>query len=834
MRLDKKENACMHTKDIERQIDDLIAKMTLGEKVALCHAGSKFAVDGNARLGIPEFWMSDGPHGVRREIQRESWDPVDTDTDESTYLPTGTATASTWNPDLGRKFGEVLGAEARHRGKDVILGPGINIVRTPICGRNFEYYGEDPYQISRMVVPVIQGIQSQDVAACVKHYAANSQELNRSGVDAQMDERTLREIYLPGFRAAVVEAGVLTAMGSYNKFRGQYCCHQAHLVNDILKGEWGFEGSFISDWGGVHDTYEAARFGMDIEMGSWKAWDDYYLARPFREAIERGELDESLVNDKVRRNLRVMFRIGMLSKNRKTGERNTDKHHQIALDIAREAIVLLKNENAVLPLDRQALKKLVVIGDNASMLHALGGNSSAVKCPYEVTPLEGLKKKLGDAVEIQYFRGYPPQDHSAEPIKTEYLGTADEKAGTHGWAGTFYPDREGHGKATLRADHDIDFDWSGSAPCEGWTPGQYSGQWKSTLTPPQSGTYGFVLEGASHANFCIGGQDLIQRWENGGENIIAKSIDLEGGKTYDVTIFVRPNSGDVRIRLQWTPPWLEKHESAGDREIVEAVGKADAVLFFGGLNHQYDVEGSDRRDMALNDGQNELLDKIAGLNPKTVVVLLGGSPVEMPWIDRVPAIVQMWYAGMEGGHAIAEVLLGDVNPSGKLTMTFPKRLEDSPDRFLNDYEAAVCHYKEGVFVGYRWYDARKIEPLFPFGHGLSYTKFKLANLSVKHMTENVTVSLDVSNVGDRSGAEVVQVYVGQSKCSIRRPVRELKGFSKVHLKPGETQTVTITLTHDAFAFWSVAKNDWTVEPGEFVIEAGTSSRHLPLRQAVTL
>lgn len=381
--------------EIEQKIDELIARMTLEEKTALCHAGSKFAVAANARLGIPEFWMSDGPHGVRREIERNSWDPVDTDTDFATYLPPGTALAATWNPERARQFGEVLGAESRARGKDIILGPGINIVRTPVCGRNFEYYGEDPHHISKMVAPAIQGIQSQGVAACVKHYAANSQELNRHGVDAQMDERTLREIYLPGFKAAVVEGGVLTVMGAYNKFRGQYCCHNEHLVNDILKGEWAFAGSFISDWNGTKNTLEAAKFGLDLEMGTNRPYDEYYLARPFREAIERGEVDVALLDDKVRRNLRVMFRIGMFDANRKPGALNAPRHQQVALEIAREAIVLLKNDNHVLPFDKNTLRKLVVIGDNATAKHALGGNSSAVKTPYEITPLEGLRNPMG-------------------------------------------------------------------------------------------------------------------------------------------------------------------------------------------------------------------------------------------------------------------------------------------------------------------------------------------------------------------------------------------------------------------------------------------------------
>ena len=818
--------------NIEQKIDDLMARMTLEEKITLCHAGSKFAVSAIDRLGIPEFWMSDGPHGVRREIERDSWSPVNTEDDYATYLPPGTALAATWNPERARQFGEVLGAEARARGKDIILGPGINIVRTPLCGRNFEYYGEDPYHIAKMVVPAIQGIQSQDVAACAKHYAANSQELNRHGVDAQMDERTLREIYLPGFKAAVVEGGVLAVMGSYNKFRGQYCCHNEHLINDILKGEWAFEGSFMSDWDGTESTVEAAKYGLDLEMGTVRPYNEYYLAHPFREAIERGELDVALLNDKVRRNLRVMFRIGMFKPDRKPGEINTARHQQAALEIAREAIVLLKNENHILPFNKNELRKLVVIGDNAGEQHASGGNSSAVKAFYEVTPLEGLRNRLGKAVEILQFRGYPPRNRF-EAINAEYLGTADEGAGTHGWKGRYFATREYSGKVRERADAAIDFDWTHSAPFPEMKPGEFSIIWETILTPPQSGIYEFVLSGVSHAGLSVDGVQVIQRWKNGGEEIISKSLELESGQTYRLSVSLKPNGSMIRINLGWVPPWLEKQPETPEA-LIRAVQEADAVVIIGGQNHNYDTEDIDRRDMALHDGQNELLAQIVGLNPHTAIVLVGGSPVEMPWVGEAPAIVHMWYGGMEGGNALADVLLGAVNPSGKLPMTFPKSLKDSPAHALGDYAADVCRYEEGVFVGYRWFDAKGIEPLFPFGYGLSYTTFALANMQLVKENAGVLVALDLTNTGGQAGAEVTQIYVGQPKCSVARPVRELKGFAKVKLEPGETQRVELFLPREAFAFWSAQDNAWTVEPGEFVIEAGVSSRDLRCRETLLI
>jgi len=817
---------------IEQRIDELLSRMTLDEKISLCHAGSKFAVAPNARLGIPELWMSDGPHGVRYEVCRDSWDAVDTDEDRSVYLPTGTALAATWNPELAHLFGTVLGAEARRRGKDIILGPGINIIRTPLCGRNFEYYSEDPLHIARMVVPTIQGIQSQGVAACVKHYAANSQELNRHEVNAEMDERTLREIYLPGFRAAIVEGQCWTAMGAYNLFRKQHCCHNEYLVNGILKGEWGFDGCYISDWGGTYNTEEAARYGLDIEMGTNKPYDEYFLARPFREAIERGELDQALLDDKVRRVLRVMFRVGLFDEKRPAGETNTPKHHQSTLAIAHEAIVLLKNEGEILPLDRNRIKRLVVIGNNATALHGSGGVSSGIKAYYEVSPLQGLRDRLGGSVEITYFQGYPTSDIVAELINPEYLGFADEEAGSRGWKGIYFADHDFQKEAFRRADSSLDFNWESASPVPEAPPGLYSMKWEAVLTPPESGTYEFIVQESMQGSLFVDGRVIVQ-WSDMGLETVCKAVEFEAGKSYKLQVELRPNYTAPYFKLGWLPPWSKRIQK-NDPAMMDAVKNADTVLFFGGLNHQYDLESLDRKDMAMHEGQNKLIARVAECNPRTVMVLIGGSPVEMPWADKVPAIVQMWYAGMEGGHAIADILLGDVNPSGKLPMTFPAALADSPAHALGDYAADVCHYSEGIFVGYRWFDARGIKPLFPFGHGLSYTSFALSNFKVDKHEANVQVSLELSNTGHRPGAEVVQIYVGQPQCPVERPVRELKGFAKVFLQPGETRLVQIDLSRDAFAYWSVEKNGWNVAPGEFVIEAGVSSRRILARETIAV
>jgi beta-glucosidase len=809
--------------EIEKKIEALLASMTMEEKIGLCHAGSKFGVNALERLGIPEFKMSDGPHGVRHEFCRDSWEPLDTDEDRATYLPTGTALASTWSVPLARRFGEVLGAEARQRGKDVILGPGINIIRTPICGRNFEYYGEDPCHIRKMVVPAIQGIQSNQVAACVKHFAANSQEQSRQQVDAQMDERTLREIYLPGFKAAVEEGGSLTVMGAYNRFRGQYCCHNEHLVNDILKGEWAFDGSYISDWNGATDTREA-------EMGTDRPYDQYFLAKPFADAIASGELEVGLLDDKVRRNLRVMFRIGMFDPERSQGERNTARHHQAALEIAQEAMVLLKNENATLPLDPRSLSRLVVIGTNATAKHAPGGHSSGVKALYEIAPLEGLRNRLGTAVEIRYFTGYPVNGEGFKPMESDHLGIGDEGAGTHGWKATYWKNRDKKGEPVHKAEVLVDSDWSTNPPLKDVEPASTAALLEATLVAPQSGIYQFILTGAQHAFFIVDDEALIHRFDGGDETVV-KSMHLEAGRTYRLKIDVKPADGNVRLKLGWIPPWSCASEENTD-EMFDAVRQADAVLFFGGLNHQYDLEGADRADMALHEGQNELIAKISALNPRSAVVLVAGSPVEMPWADKVPAIVQMGYAGMEGGNAIADVLLGNINPSGKLPMTFPKSLKDSPAHALDDYHPNVCHYKEGIFVGYRWFDAHDIEPLFPFGHGLSYTRFVLSDLRVKTDASGTSVSLTVENAGARAGAEVVQIYIGQLECSVPRPKRELKGFAKVFLQPGTAQRVEIALSPEDFAYWSPSQNEWVAEPGKFRIEAGVSSRDIRLKEVI--
>jgi len=693
---------------IEKRVEDLLSRMTLEEKVSLCHANSKFTVSGVERLNIPSLNLSDGPHGVREEIGPHSWDPAGWTTDSATYMPTGTALAATWNPDLARAFGKVLGEEARARGKDILLGPAINIQRTPLCGRNFEYLSEDPWLISEMVVPYIQGVQEQDVAACVKHYVVNNQEYERFKINVKVDERTLNEIYFPGFKAAVQRGKVLTVMGSYNQYNGTFVCNNEFLLKKVLKEDWGFSGLVMSDWDATHNTLESARAGLDLEMGTnVDSYNEYFFGDSLLNAVKKGQLDEEVVDDKVRRILRVMFKINLFDE-RKSGSFNTPEHQSMARKVAEEAIVLLKNEQNTLPLDYDQLKSIAVIGDNATRTHAKGGYSSGIKALYEVTPLDGLKAKVGDNLEIHFAQGY-------------------EKTSEEVWG-----------------------------------------------------------KGVVYTSDPVREQALIQ-------------------------------------------------------EAVEIAKKCDVAIIFGGLNHDFDTEGIDRLDMKLPYTQNELIKAVHQANPKTAVVLIAGSPVEIyEWIDQIPAVLMGWYAGMEGGNALADVLFGDINPSGKLPFTFPVRLEDSPAHALGEYPGQnfEVSYNEKIFVGYRYFDKWNVPSQFGFGHGLSYTEFEYGNLKINsegHANDpRVQIEFTVRNRGDRDGMEVAQVYVGDVDASVERPLKELKAFKKVYLKAGETGKLSFSLDRQAFSFYDINVSSWKVEPGIFCIFIGGSSQDIRLSHEIEL
>jgi beta-glucosidase len=745
----------MHSKELEEKIELLLQELSLEEKIEMIHGVGLFQTGEVKRLHIPSIKMSDGPMGVRNEFNQSEWIPSGTSDDYVTYCPSNSALATTWNKELAKKTGQVLGEEARGRGKDVILAPGINIKRMPLCGRNFEYFSEDPYLISKLVVPLIEGIESADVAACVKHFALNNQETERLWVNVEIDERALREIYLPGFEAAVKEAQTKSLMGAYNLFRGEHCCQSEELLGRILREEWKYDGMIVSDWGGVHDTKKAAESPLDIEMSVTPDFDEYYMAKPLLKAIENHEIKESFIDEKIRNILRLMFRLKMIdvaytmlpdgekqvcavrNPERESGNYNTPSHRQSVLETARESIVLLKNEEERLPLDQSKLHKLLVIGDNAVKLHALGGGSAEIKALYEVSPLLGLKSQLGGNCEITYAQGY------------------------------------------------------------------------------------YVREK----------QETEKNWQE----------DSLNNKQNDQ----KKDSFDE----------LEKKEQIRLRqEAVRLAAEYDDVIYIGGLNHEYDVEGYDRDSLELPYEQDVLIQELLKVNEKMIVVMMTGNPVTMSgWVNQAKAVVFMGYCGMEGGNALAEVLLGKVNPSGKLAESIPFRLEDTsvsrfgeyPGRALTKQEAKLMNahltqkYLEGVFVGYRYYEKYNVPVQFCFGHGLSYTKFSYSDISaVWRLEENgekaLVVKVKVKNIGKREGKETIQLYLGEKEVSKQNPVKELKGFDKILLKPDECKEVELILKQKDFGHYDESSQGWVIKGGKYVLSVGSSLTDIRLQEEIEL
>ncbi len=751
----------------EKKIEVLLSELTLKEKIRMVHGDGLFRTGAVERLGIPSLKFSDGPIGVRQEFENDYWIPLGNSDDYVTYNPCSSAVAATWNRKLAYEAGKTLGEEARGRGKDIILAPGINIKRVPVCGRNFEYMSEDPYLTGQVAVPMIRGIQETDVAACVKHFALNNQETERLWVNVEIEERALREIYLPAFEAAVKEGKVLSLMGAYNLFRGVHCCENKMLLEDILRKEWGFDGMVVSDWGAVHHTEAAGEVPVDVEMSVTDNYDDYYMANPLLAAIQEGRVTEDALDKKVKNILRLMLRLKMIDirtegnkkdcslseekadanqagtvmavnrTDRAPGCYNTKNHQQTALEIARESIVLLKNEEERLPLKPEKLRKLLVIGDNAERLHASGGGSAEIKALYEISPLMGIKTQLGGNCQVTFARGYyvAPKDVSIE-VNWQKTSIDEEKAE----------------------------------------------------------------------------DNRMESREKNDQATVAKQKELR----------------DEAVRL---------------------ASQADEVILIGGLNHDYDVEGADRVDMSLPYAQDELICAVLEARPDAVIVIKAGSPVSMErWMDSAKAIVWDWYSGMEGGNALAEVLFGKVNPSGKLPESIPCRLSDIRTVSLEEYpgvlltekekEKMSAHltecYQEGIFVGYRYYEKYGIPTQFCFGHGLSYTTFAYHNLSVKReqtpkkKEQSVWVFLEVENTGNVEGKETVQIYVGKENPGVNEPVKQLGGFEKISLKPGEKEIIRILLQPLVFSCWDTEKNGFSVVPGKYRISVGSSLKDIRL------
>ena len=720
------------TKSEEQRIDDAISRMTLAEKIRIIHAQSKFSSAGVPRLGFPDFWTDDGPHGVRPDVLWDEWEQAGQTNDSCVAFPALTCLAASWNPQMSRIYGEALGEEALYRGKDMILGPGVNINRTPLNGRNFEYMGEDPFLASVMVVPYIQGLQSKGVAACVKHYCLNNDEEYRHQVNVIVSDRALHEIYLPAFKAAVEKGKTWGIMGSYNLYKNEHNCHNQWTLNKILKGDWKYDGVVVSDWGGAHDLEQSVKNGLDIEFGTWtdgltmgatNAYDNYYLSLPYMRAIQEGKFTQKELNDKVRRVLRLFYRTTM-NPNRPHGFLCSESHYAAARQIAEEGIVLLQNKNNVLPINTQKAKRVLVVGENAIKMMTVGGGSSSLKVQREISPLEGLKARLAkDGIDVDYARGYV---------------------------------------------------------------GDVTGNYNGVTT----------------------GQNL------------------------------NDNRSEAELIA----------------EAIEKAKTADYVIMFGGLNKSdfQDCEGHDRQQFELPYNQDKLIEALAKANKNFVYVNISGNAVAMPWKEKVAGIVQGWFIGSESGEALASILTGDANPCGKLPFTWVNSLNEVGAHALNTYPGTWRkeggtntkgniideEYKEGIYVGYRWTDKERIKPTFAFGHGQSYTQFAISNLrsDKSDLTQDDTIAftVNVKNTGKRAGSEVVQLYIHDVKSSVDRPKKELKGFQKVYLQPGENKDVTITINKEALSFYDESSSSWKAEAGKFEALVGNASDNLKLKKVFEL
>ncbi|MCH8475614.1 MAG: glycoside hydrolase family 3 C-terminal domain-containing protein [Opitutales bacterium] len=796
-------------------VEECLKQLTVEEKIRLIHGDGCFTVKGVPRLGIEDLVLSDGPHGVRQETHYDSFVPVGNFDDATTYLPVGIALSATWNTARARDFGDVLGAETRARGKDVILGPGINLIRTPLCGRNFEYFGEDPLQVGSLAVEVIQGIQQHDVAADVKHFACNNQELDRHGVDVYIEERPLRELYLPAFEKAVTEGGCLTVMGAYNLLRGTHCCHHAELLQKILKEEWGFPGFVVCDWGAVYDTEEVVQPGLDLEMSGRLG--QHHLDKPFRRGIEEGRYPMAWLDEKVRRVLWVHQQIGKLgnSRPRAPGERLTPKHRKVAKKIADECLVLLKNEKQTLPLQAEKLRKIAVIGDNATRVHAGGGGSSGVRAEYEITPLDGLREALGDEVELLFVPGYPVQPEGVEAIPVECLGVADQ-AGIRGWKREIFPNRTLEGEPREPAVVPEIATPADTHP-GGLSIGNWMHRYQTTVTPEKSGAYTLVAQGGDYFEVIWDGQPIFSVWDLTAATTETLTVDLVAGQTYPVEIRYRPKVNAQGFSFGWITP-DGQNASATDpfAEAVAAAETSDAVLFFGGSSHRQDTEGVDRATMQLPGGQDELIARLAEVNPRCTVVLFGGSAVELPWLDQVPALLQAWYAGQEGGRALAEVLFGKVNPSGHLPFSWPRKLEDVAAHAQGEYGPGQIRYSEGFNLGYRWHDGDGPDPLFPFGYGLSYSSFAMDKVSLDTSDpEAIKLRARITNTGDHSGGTLVQGYVTMPENPLRHSPKSLAAFAKVFLEPSESQMIELVINQRARSHYDPSTKNWVMPSGTY-------------------
>jgi beta-glucosidase len=803
-------------------IGHLIDQMTLEEKVALLAGADLWHTVPVGRLGVPALRVTDGPNGARGAFGNlES---------TSVCTPVGIALGATWNPDLVEKVGEILGEETKTKGAHILLAPTVNMPRSPISGRNFECFSEDPFLSGEIAAAYINGVQSQGVGACIKHYACNDQEFERFTISAEVQERPLHEIYLEPFRRAILAAKPWGVMSAYNRINGVYAAENDYLLKNVLREGWDFEGVIISDWYGTY-TENTPSGELDLEMPGPARWMDMKYVKA---AIEDGRITEKDIDAKVNRLLHTIERAGLFENPELQPDRSVDKleHRVLIRETAQEAIVLLKNEK-ILPLDTENVNSIAVIGENALHSQVLGGGSSAVAAHYLVSPLDGIRERAGDKIEVSYAPGCFIHKGLPAPAP-DLLSTED---GSLGLQLEFFDNLDLSGQpAYSLISKRVQFGWFDNCVPK-VSQDRFSVRLSGYFTPKVKGLHTFGMNMVGRGRLFVNGEKLIDTWEilnpNGQQTV---QIEMAADQSYS-----------LRVEYKWEgdPKWrslalghLPPHAEDLMAEAVELAARSDLVIVIAGLTSEWESESFDRVDMRLPGNQNELIEKIAEANQNVIVALNCGSPVEMPWLDQIPAVLQLWYNSQEQGNALADVLFGDVSPSGKLPISFPKRLEQNPTIINFPGDNGKVHYGEGLFVGYRYYDKKAMEPLFPFGHGLSYTEFEYSNLRIHdeefRVNDGLRISLNVRNIGSCNGKEVVQVYVRDLQPRLTRPEKELKAFAKVYLEPGETKSVNFSLDHEAFWLYDPKEKGWVVEPGEFEILIGASSRDIRLSKQVKI
>jgi beta-glucosidase len=818
------------------RIEDLLGQMTLQEKVSLLAGSDMWHTVAIKRLGIPALKMSDGPNGARGGGSLVGGT-------KAACFPAGISLASTWNTDLVRRIGQALGQETRSKGAHVLLAPTVNIHRSPLNGRNFENYSEDPYLSARMAVAYINGVQSEGVGTSVKHYICNDSEFERNTINSEVDERTLREIYLPPFEAAIREAKSWTIMASYNLVNGVAASENPYLLTEILRDEWGYDGLVVSDWFmSVKSTAPSVNAGLDLEMPGPGVWRGELLSQ----AVERGEVDEATLDTSVRRLLRLLERAGVFEHPEEPAEQGNDlpEHRALIREAAAEGIVLLKNAGAVLPLQKEKLHSVAIIGPNAKVARIMAGGSAQVNAHYAVTPYDGVVTKLGEQIEVGYELGCPNHKQLPQFALDQLL--AGVEGNEHGWRTDYFNGRDLAGSPVYtEISQQPELMWFGSNINPSFDVHNFSMRATARFTPEQTGTYTFSLTSAGLSRLFIDGELLVENWTQQvpgeayfgmGSTEVRTERDLVAGQEHMLTLeYAKSQDGLIAaVRPGCLPPL----PADGIERAVTLASRSDVALIFAGLSGEWESEGFDRPNIDLVGQQDELIARVAAANKQTIVVLNTGSPIAMPWLEQVAAVVEAWFPGQECGNAIADVLFGAVNPSGKLTQTFPVRLEDNPAYINYPGENGKVRYGEGLFVGYRYYEKKKIAPLFPFGFGLSYTTFTYDNLRLNTNKigpqETLEVLVDVTNTGERAGREIVQMYVRDVQSRLHRPDKELKGFAKVQLEPGERKTVSLTLGRQALAYYDDLAQAWVAEAGEFEVLVGSSSQAIQGKATLTL